>query len=396
MIEYCKARILFSKTADEFRRKKRLSLPDLVYWLDGRTGKSELNIIDEILLKSKKNIDNIKKVPNWNKSSSYLLSDCDICFITEDDIGNEVSIFNRFTREYEKYKVVGNKTLKKNEKDGVLIKDYLDTLNEEKKAEPFNPNNQEIKILINDYFAFYVPINGVIFLFIDRIITFAAEKGFDCAKTFLLFEKILLHELIHSCLDLYPRNKGMIIWYPPKWQNNGFNEESIDNAIILQCFKNQGVYPTIEDFILSQPKFYRKSLNFKNKTEIIKYLKKLIKHKLNVPKYFFEGVYYFGIGRLAETILTKIINSENFADLFASSSSHPIHPYILDAKRFNTHRTSSKVNRYYGNPAKSKDGKDVYISSQWWDQNHKNQDLEALNSLVSLFPSLFTTVISII
>lgn len=131
---------------------------------------------------------------------------------------------------------------------------------------------------IIDPLGCYCPDTGTILIWVDRIY----EYGKYCQ---VIFQKVLLHEFIHAILDLQPRDKngGLIgnrIYKLPgnNWESD-WTEETLDNALVLRCYKNSIDYEIIRCFIKHQPADYALALKVTDK-ELKEDLKLLISEKI--------------------------------------------------------------------------------------------------------------------
>lgn len=108
----------------------------------------------------------------------------------------------------------------------------------------------------NDYseLGCYIPYSGTVLLWIDRISEAAKRNNMD---TELLFQKVLLHELIHAVLDCNVRDEKLDVYRPD--DNVHGIEETLDNFLVLKCYEESiatSFFGTIENFISNQPSNY--------------------------------------------------------------------------------------------------------------------------------------------
>lgn len=137
-----------------------------------------------------------------------------------------------------------------------------------------------------DWLACYCPESGTIIMRIDYI-----EETYNIYRNEisleLFFQEILLHEFIHAALDLAPRNKYGKMHNFPKFQEicpeSGFefNEETLDNAIVLQVYKNSKFYIPIKTIISEQPYFYKQALYIDDSRDLIRLLTLLVAYKVH-------------------------------------------------------------------------------------------------------------------
>lgn len=274
---YCRSKVLLTPSAKEYINSHCFGnnfIDRVLFNLNYRDSEVGLNTLNSVLSEAKERIktDNEDEIPNWTKYAQFMLSDCDIWLITRKDFKHEISVFNRFTGEEEWYKIPKPEYITEKIHNHPSINDI-------------DPNCEEIKIPVTpDYLAFYSSGNGIIVLVIDRIEDLCKKKGYDEDTKLLLYNKILLHEVIHSCLDLYRRHHGKIISHYSYWisPDGKYTEESIDNAIVLKCFEGKPEFDLIKSFIEDQPPYYNRGIELLNSPESLleKMLDNLISHKL--------------------------------------------------------------------------------------------------------------------
>lgn len=273
----CRSRVLITKTAKEIIAKQGLNVSCLLFNLNENYAKMGLERVHSILDETKRKIksSNRDHVPNWDKPSQYLLADCDIWLVTEQDINHVIQVFNRFTREEEPFEIPDSRY-------EILPNPARDHLNDED-----NPNlkKEEIPVATPDFLAFYANKSGCILFMVDRIKDYCDAKAFDNASMIQIYNMILLHELIHSCLDLYPRRAGVIYGYKGKWRSSDkeYTEESIDNALVLKCFEGKPGFDLVRDFIQNQPPYYSRGIGLYDDTDKLRFLlRALLCHKLGI------------------------------------------------------------------------------------------------------------------
>lgn len=278
----CHARIVFTDSAkayfsEKYQREKGLELHHLLFNLNESCCEMGLNTLNETLRKIKSELhpDDTNTIPNWNKSVQYILADCDIWFVTKKDINHQIEVYNRFTRDFEWFEIP------ETEFEKILPK------------EKSQDHNEKIPVATPDPLAFYSPINGCIVFFIDKINEFCRDKNYDNKSVVEVYNKVFLHELIHSCLDLYHRKDGKIAYYSGRWvsEDGDFTEESVDNALVLKCFEGKPIFDLAKEFIKDQPLYYKKGIELFDSGITLQnqMLDSLIRYKFAIP-HFSESV----------------------------------------------------------------------------------------------------------
>lgn len=121
----------------------------------------------------------------------------------------------------------------------------------------------------SDALGMYVPRNGAIYLWVDKIYSYRLHP--------LIFQKVLLHELIHFLFDIVRRSvpkkkegarkeetsdNNEDIWFN--------NEETLDNYLVLLMYKDaispiesgaERSFANIKDFISKQPSVYMEAID---------------------------------------------------------------------------------------------------------------------------------------
>lgn len=117
--------------------------------------------------------------------------------------------------------------------------------------EIWNQNDQNM----TDWLACYCPKTGTILIRADKTLeSFESRKRNYSFE--LYFQQLLLHEFIHAALDLSPRP------FPnAKWIDGDYNEESLDNTLVLKVYKTTKYYNDVFDIIKWQPYYYRKAIS---------------------------------------------------------------------------------------------------------------------------------------
>ena len=363
--------------------------------------------------------------PNWGKTRDKTMNDIiaetEVWLITEDEIGTSIEVKNRFTgKEKERLTIpkdLGGSPVNKKDQDRIrTIKELL----EERDSLRKQPNEQRSKkieeALLNlykelwgedershtDWIGCYIFRTGTILIKIDRIDEEA--RLFGCTSD-RLFEKVLLHEFIHAALDLYPRDAdgNKISYHDEEWKTKdlvgeSFNEESIDNAIVLKLYKGTPGYRDVKGFIETQPYYYRRAVEL-DKSKLLFLLRDLIAYKISAPvstilstakggqyTYYVNGkliVAWAGIGVAAYEVFKKIISTLSLTDVLEKYGGPQFGslPLVIDA---NSYKYSPNQTKYYKVPVRTKDGKDIYLCSQWYDRHYN-----LLQDVVSAYPGLF-------
>lgn len=160
------------------------------------------------------------------------------------------------------------------EKEQEKIETELERL-KNKNREIENEIRSKNKII--DPLGCYFPETGTILIWIDKI--------HNRTNSQVVFQKVLLHEFIHALLDLQPRDKsGNLIGQHiaavagNNWET-GWTEETLDNALVLQCYKGTKYYEVIRSFIKHQPADYALALKVTDK-ELTNNLRSLILEKI--------------------------------------------------------------------------------------------------------------------
>lgn len=112
-----------------------------------------------------------------------------------------------------------------------------------------------------DWLGCYHPQTGTIFLKVDNIYKEATPYSAIRKDAFeKLMQKVAIHEFIHSVLDVSPRDRfGNPVLNKRRWLNSFWNEESLDNALVLKGYNsgNPDDFKFISKVILNQPYYYK-------------------------------------------------------------------------------------------------------------------------------------------
>lgn len=411
--------------------------------------KKYIKKVDEIIRKIKKivHVHTDLNIPNWNWSLDKIIKDTEVWILAEEDIikgknrRNAITVRNRFTNEKEDIlptelfpqripnitsddirkikdiedeinrRLEHNVNLNPNTVNPCLIEKTLPELEEELLKSRKELWGEENYFKSHDWLGCYSSKTGTIFLRIELIHNIANAFGYDLRT---VMQKVLLHEFIHACLDLWPRDaEGKIICSRKKWTNEilqkkdgiciAFNEESVDNAIVLQAYKNDTEsYDVICNLISHQPYYYRNAIVMDEANSYIEgldyNLSSLVQYKVSIglkslvpvieevmpiyspPQGGFD-IHIKSIGILAYAVYAMIINKNKF-NLNKILSTNKVFDgkyqdlCIIGEKELN----NKNERRYYKIPLISKDGAKVFVSSQW-----KEKHYNILNQLVKMY-----------
>ena len=406
----------------------------------------DYNDVSDILVNAKaKSKFTHGRIPNWKMTMNKIIDDTEVWLITEDDIGTSIPVRNRFTRKGEWLTIpkdLGNGPVNKKDQDWLIrkIKEYLEDRDHLKKQ----PNEQGSKFFerelsklymklwgenertLTDWMGCYIPRTGTILIKIDRVDR--AADLFGCPPD-LLFQKVLLHEFIHAALDLWPRDAaGNISYHKAEWEwqdidKEFFNEESIDNAIVLTLYNGTSGYCDVKGFIETQPYYYRRAVKLYESGKLLldQLIEELITYKITAPvsttpvstapvsttpstatsgkyTYYVNGKQIVpvgkmgaGIGAAAYEVFSIIIPTLSLFDVLNLKKYGSIKlvglPLVIDA---NSYKKSPNQTKYYKVPISTKDRQDIYLCSQWYDNPaNRNRHFNLLKTVVSAYPGLF-------
>ena len=417
-----------SKTAGDFYRIFKNA------WFD-------YNDVSEILAKV-----TYDRSPNWGmtryKTMNEIIAETEVWLITDEDAKSGVSIKanNRFTGKEEWLTIpkdLGSSPVNKKNQDPSGLIEKIQTLLRRRDDLKKSPMDEQIKAKLQeieeelrksygelwgedershtDWMGRYISRTGTILIKIDSVDRAAALFGCDPD---LLFQKVLLHEFIHAALDLCPRDAdgNQISYHDEEWKTEdpageSFNEESIDNAIVLKLYKGTPGYRDVKGFIETQPYYYRRAVEL-DKSKLLFLLRDLIAYKISAPvstssstatsgeyTYYVNGHIVAsgkraGIGAAAYEVFSRIIPTLSLANVLKKYGSLKLVglPLVIDV---NAYKKSPNQKRYYKVPIRTKDGKDIYLCSQWYD-NPANHDrhYDLLQDIVRAYPDLFPGGIS--
>ena len=390
-----------------------------------KKGEFDYDDVSGILAKAKSKFTH-GYIPNWEKTMNEIIAETEVWLITEEDAKKRVSIEvkNRFTGKKEDLLIpeyLGSSPV--NERDPMLRqlvelkKQLLDDLkkqpDEQQKRAALQRIEKELRTRFKelwenvetptDWLGCYIPLTGTILIKVDSVDE--AADLFGCSRD-LLFEKVLLHEFIHAALDLCPRDAaGNISYHKEKWKwedagGKSFNEESIDNAIVLKLDKGTPGYRDVKGFIETQPYYYRRAVELYESDDLLPQLiEELIAYKISVPastapsgKYTYSvngnkivpvGKMGAGIGAAAYEVFKTIIRKLSLTDVLNKYGGEKLVglPIVIDA---NSYKNSPTQGKYYRDPISTKDGKDIYLCSQWYDKHYNRLENEVI-----AYPALF-------
>ena len=410
--------------------------------------------VSKILAKEKSKFTH-DHILNWGmtryKTMNEIIAETEVWLITEDEIGKSIKVKNRFTGKEERLTIPkdlgGSPVNEKNQDPRGLIekiqsllrrRDGLkrEQMNEQIKANSLREIEEELRKIYEelwgenerthtDWLGCYIPQTGTILIKIDRVDR--AADIFGCSRD-LLFEKVLLHEFIHAALDLWPRDAaGNISYHKAEWEwqdtdGEFFNEESIDNAIVLKLYKGTPGYRDVKGFIETQPYYYRRAVELYESKLLPQLLEELIAYKISAPvstapvsttpstatsgKYTYYvngnkivpvGKMGAGIGAAAYKVFSTIIptltliqvRAQVIALVKAYGPQFGSLPLVINTSSYRS-KSPNEQKDYYTDPINTKDGKDIYLCSQWYD-NPANHDrhYNLLKNIVSAYPALF-------
>ena len=403
--------------------------------------------VSKILAKAKSKFTH-DHILNWGmtryKTMNEIIAETEVWLITEDEIGKSIKVKNRFTGKGERLTIPkdlgGSPVNEKNQyprwligeiKELLQMRDSLkrEQMNEQIKAEKLKEIEEKLSKIYEelwgenerthtDWLGCYIPWTGTILIKIDRV----DEEAdlFGCSRD-LLFEKVLLHEFIHAALDLWPRDAaGNIIYNKAEWEwedadGEFFNEESIDNAIVLKLYKGTPGYRDVKGFIETQPYYYRRAVELYESKLLPLLIEELIAYKISAPvstipvsttrstakggKYTYyvnghivaSGKGRAGIGAAAYEVFSRIIPALTLSQVRALGKDYGPQfgslPLFRDA---NSYKKFPNQERYYKVPINTKDGKDIYLCSQWYDNpDNRDRHYVLLQDIVRAYPALF-------
>ena len=125
----------------------------------------------------------------------------------------------------------------------------------------------------------YQPKTGAIFLWIDKIIENEYPE--------LIFQSVLLHEMIHAFLDIHPRiyyrySHGIRLLSSLGKNAQGISEETLDNALVLRAYSSHPAdFDLVKTFISKQPLDYRDAINMYDHDDYITLLKQHLADKIS-------------------------------------------------------------------------------------------------------------------
>ena len=156
---------------------------------------------------------------------------------------------------------------------------------------PNGPNDEDLKN--KNLLGLYKPDNGTIFIWIDKIIEKESPE--------LIFQTVLLHEMIHAFLDIHPRvyynhKYGIRILSPIGKETQSDREEELDNTLVLQAYSTHPEqFYFIKEFISNQSGPYKKAINAFNNEDYITSLSDHLADKISNDKLLYQKNLYFDV-----------------------------------------------------------------------------------------------------
>lgn len=181
------------------------------------------------------------------ESEKEILQISQVVLVHSDDDGEFIPIANRFMLMKES-----------NETEEIFQRIQIPTKGSLVESDPKHP-----------LLGCYLSKPGVILIWIDRVFESAEISGY------LLFQKVLLHEIIHAMFDCADRNKNLDVLLDKSKERRNF-EETLDNLLVLKCYENceKDIFEEILHFIKSQPREYSRAIDLYEMTKTLKWRKK--------------------------------------------------------------------------------------------------------------------------
>lgn len=155
---------------------------------------------------------------------------------------------------------------------------YIATLSDEMSYESTVVSSPEDENLL----GLYQPKTGTIFLWIDKIIEHKIITSPE-----LIFQTVLLHEMIHAFLDIHPRiyyqhSHGIRILSSIGKPTQRDSEETLDNTLVLRAYsRHPKDFDKVHAFIEKQPPVYKKAINLYNDGDCNELLKQHLADKIS-------------------------------------------------------------------------------------------------------------------
>jgi hypothetical protein len=205
-----------------------------------------------------------------NNFVDFLVRSIPVCIVTEDDKGPFIDKSNFSAPILTKRNPIPlhrHKTAVMDQQTSETAEEFLNCQSDLEPVQVPEPIHFDKESTSTEALGVYIPQEGIIFIWIDRIMR--------CAKSImdahLLFQEVLLHEFFHAFFDIqWDGQRFYHGIYNPSYQSsaniNGqsviINEETIDNALVLLTYDNFATrqqLSMIYDFIARQPQYYREA-----------------------------------------------------------------------------------------------------------------------------------------
>lgn len=273
-----------TKAAKKYIKDNNLDIPDAVkdtfegrHSEDGLSNTPKLNLATSIYPYIREAKLQILKECTVSPMSKFILNEPEeeildisqVVLVCESDEGKSIPVLNRFHPKFNQSEIDGSSkkrdsnTERDSTKNDDVIKDIVIPELSGKRIKGTNSNGSYVKEIDTTILGCYYANPGVIFIWIDRVFEFENEK---CHNWRLLFQMVLLHELIHALLDCADRNNNGVLLNDSKERSD--LEESLDNLLVLKCYENSDEqdFEYIKEFIKSQPREYRKAIDLYNQS----------------------------------------------------------------------------------------------------------------------------------
>jgi hypothetical protein len=229
--------------------------------------------------------------------TTYLVKNIPVVLVTEEDAGYDLrTIYPRYNEFRYPIPFLRNKDLVvpfpnlKHANEGSRLRTREFTRNQEPNILESIPVPKPCSLdegsTCTEALGMYLPNDGIIFIWIDRIMKcaqyhcthfgFYEEIGYTnpiIAQALRLFQEVLLHEFFHAFFDIQWDGKQYLSGnYNPNYKSsvniNGqsitISEETIDNALVLLTyykFAPRQQFDIVYNFLVSQPQYYREAVD---------------------------------------------------------------------------------------------------------------------------------------
>ncbi|MCH5225212.1 MAG: hypothetical protein J1D77_04395 [Muribaculaceae bacterium] len=271
-----------------------------------------------------------------------------------------------------------------------------------------------------DWLGCYCKETGTICLKLDSIVEFydSVLSSIPSISLEFVIQKVLLHEFIHAFYDVWARDaNGDVIFSPSPWEKYDYNEESLDNALVLLMYRDRPEFLDATSFISYQPYYYKRALDlyeehsqsFRGLLESLLNYKmynastRMVRTEVDPSSIAADLVY----SRKSREMQIKIKNLANicyaiFAILIMKKKmtlsdvialNHKFMEkrkqlWLLDEEDYKTYLAEKKrkasVPLYYSMPLLTSDGQKVYISFQW-----RLKDMGIIEDIMKCYPHIF-------